>query len=325
MATTRLTDVVIPQEFTDYQVMNTLEKTALVESGVMVRNDLISAQLRAGSDSFSIPYWGDLGDDEADITNDDPDDHSTPSKLGSGLIRVRKSFLHKSWSSMNLAAELSGSDPMARIQSRVNAYWNRQLQSRLVSTLKGVLADSEANHSGDLVVDAGGAFSAGGVISAAATLGDSMTDVSGIAMHSSTYAKALSDELIEFERDSQGSLLLPTFRGLAVIMDDSMPYDAETGEYLTVVFGQGAIAYGVSEPRVAEGTAVENIESAGNGAGQQILHSRVNTAIAPAGYSFTDTNVAEESPSIAELADPANWTRKAERKAVKLAFLRHTL
>ncbi|RKD75780.1 major capsid protein [Kushneria marisflavi] len=325
MATTRLTDVIVPEEFTQYQVQNTLEKTALVESGVLVRNDLISAQLQAGADSFTVPYWGDLGDDEADITNDDPDDHSTPSKLGSGSMRVRKSFLHKSWSSMNLAAEMSGSDPMARIQSRVNAYWNRQLQARLVATLSGVLADSDANHGGDLVFEAGGQFSADGVIRAAATLGDSMNDVSGIAMSSSTYALALRQDLIEFERDSQGSLLLPTFRGLAVIMDDSMPYDAETGEYITVIFGSGAVGYGISAPRIAEGTAVEVIESAGNGAGQQILHSRVNTAMHPAGYSFADVNVAGESPTIAELADPSNWTRKAERKAIKLAFMRHTL
>ena len=61
--------------------------------------------------------------------------------------------------------------------------------------------------------------------------------------------------------------------------------------------------------------------AAGRGGGQQILHSRVNAGVHPAGFSWQETTVADESPSLAELADADNWDRSVERKAVPLAFL----
>ena len=75
--------------------------------------------------------------------------------------------------------------------------------------------------------------------------------------------------------------------------------------------------------RLGQPIVIENRPGAGNGGGQQILHTRANLAIHPAGFSFTDANVALESPSLAELALASNWTRVAERKNVPLAFLRH--
>ena len=55
------------------------------------------AQLKAGADSFAVPYWKDFPNDEANITNDNPATEAVPVKLSSGKQIVRKSFLHKSW------------------------------------------------------------------------------------------------------------------------------------------------------------------------------------------------------------------------------------
>jgi hypothetical protein len=78
MAVTQLTDVIIPDEFTAYQVENSLVSTALSQSGVVANNGLIAAQLQAGAESFTIPFWADLGDTEADITSDDPTEEEKP-------------------------------------------------------------------------------------------------------------------------------------------------------------------------------------------------------------------------------------------------------
>jgi len=339
MATTRLSDVVVPVEFTNYVVENTAEKTALVQSGVMTRNAHIEAQLTAGADSFTVPNWGDLSNDEADIASDDPDVDSTPGKLGSAKVLVRKSFLAKSWGAMNFASELSGSDALARIQDRAAAYWSRQLQRRLVASLNGILADNVANDDGDMRVDitaeSGDAakFSAAAVIDAAGTLGDSMRDIVAIGMHSDTYKAALKADLIATIPDSQGGFI-QTFRGLALVVDDGMPKvniaadpeeDPAVWAYTSVLFGPGAVGYGMTAPRIAEGTEIENKPSAGNGSGQQVLHSRNNVAVHPAGFSWVETTVAADSPSIAELALAANWNRVFERKNIPLAFLRHKL
>lgn len=328
MAVVQIADVIVPVKFTAYTVQNTLEKTALVDSGVAARNAAIDDQLQAGADSFTIPFWNDLPNDEADIVNDDPASNSVPSKIGTGKQVVRKAFLHKSWSAMNLASELAGDDANARIESRVAAYWSRQAQRRLIATLKGILADNVANDAGDMVEDISAAegdaskFSAAAVIDAAGTLGDSMRDLVAIGLHSDVYKAALKADLIQTLPDSQGGFI-QTFRGLGIVMDDSLPVTA--GVYTSVLFGRNAVGYGTSAPRVAAGSAVETIESAGNGGGQEILHSRINLSIHPLGFQWKETTVAAESPSIAELALAANWDRVVERKAIPLAFLKHKL
>lgn len=321
MSVTRIQDVVVPEEFTDYLVQNTMKKSAIVQSGIATINALILQQIKLGSHSFNVPFWRDLSDDEANIVTDDPDEHSTPKNIGTNKQIVRKSYLHQSWSAMNLASELSGSDALMRIQNRVTDYWTRQLQSRLIASLKGILDENIANHNGDMVYDAKNApLDAKNVIRAAATLGDSMGSVKGIAMHSTQYAEALENDLIEFIRDSDGSLVMTTYRGLACIVDDGLTPD-ESGIYTSILFGQGAIGYATAPPRIAEGTEIENLPSSGNGGGQQVLHTRINTAMHPLGYSWVESNVASESPSTVELANPKNWKRIVERKAIPVAFL----
>lgn len=328
MAVTRLGDVIVPEEFTNYVVQNTMEASALVQSGIVARNGEIEAQLTAGADSFNVPFWNDLGDDEANIANDDPEVIATPRKITAEKQIVRKAFLHSSWSAMSLASELSGDNALTRIQERASAYWTRQTQRRLIASLNGILADNVANDTGDMVFDVTGEtgaaaeFSTAAVIDAAGTLGDQMGNVTGIAVHSDIYRKMLKLDLVEFVPDSQ-SRMFATYRGMAVVVDDLLTVTA--GDYTTTLFTPGAVGWGMTAPRIAEGTEIENKPGAGNGGGQQILHSRVNLAVHPAGFQWREQTVADESPSIAELALAANWSRVVERKAVGLAFLKSKL
>jgi hypothetical protein len=49
MAQVQITDVIVPEEFTAYQVENSLVSTALSQSGVVANNALIAAPLQAGA------------------------------------------------------------------------------------------------------------------------------------------------------------------------------------------------------------------------------------------------------------------------------------
>ncbi len=324
MATTQISDLIIPEVFTAYVVQNTMERSALYQSGVAVKNAAMIDQLQAGADSFTVPHWLDLANDEANVVSDDPNVLATPRKVGTGRQIIRKSALHSSWAAMNLASELSGDNALALIQARTVAYWDRQLQRRLIATLTGIQADNVTNDAGDMTLDisaltsTAAKFSASAVIDCAGTLGDGMEGLTAIGMHSDVYRFALKADLIATIPDSQGGLI-KTFRGLAIVVDDGLPLVG--GTYTTVLFGPGAIGYGVTEPRIASGTEIENAPSAGNGGGQQTLHSRVNVALHPLGFSWKEITVAGASPTLAELALPANWDRVNERKAVPLAFL----
>jgi hypothetical protein len=323
---TRLADVIQPDEFTAYQVENSLVSTALFQSGVAVPNGEMSAQLNAGAESFTVPFWSDLPDVEADITSDDPTILSTPQKITAAKQIVRKSFVHASWSEMSLASELSGSSALERVQSRVQSYWDRQWEKRLIASLRGVLLSNVANNSSDMVTDISGAtgtaadFSASAVITAAGTLGDRLDDMKAIVMHSSIYNEALQNDLIEFIPQSEG-LPIKTFRGLSVTLDDNLTTPV-AGVYTTIIMGFGAVGFAVAPPRTGYGTEIFRIPDAGRGGGQTTLHSRFDVAIQPLGFAWTGASVAGVSPTQAELATASNWVRAySQRKSIPLAFL----
>lgn len=327
MPVTQIADIIQPAQFTEYQLEQSMISTALYESGVLVPNGLMASHLAKGSNNFTIPVWVDpAGASEADITNDDPTDLSTPLKVTANPQVVRKSFLHQSWSEMSLASELAGADALALVQSRVLEYWNKQYEKRLIASLLGVLYSDVASNGGDMVVDISGLsgaaanFNGNSVIDTALTLGDRLSDVKSIAMHSHIYGEALKNNEITFFKPSENAIEIPTYKGMSVQVDDNLT--PSSGVYVTILMGPGAVGFAVSAPESGYGTELFRAPAAGHGGGQTTLHSRNNVALHPLGYSFAGASVAGESPTIAELAIAANWTRSAtQRKSVPLAYL----
>jgi hypothetical protein len=223
MAVTQIADIIQPVQFTQYQLEQSMISTALFASGVLVQNGLMASQLAKGSNNFTIPVWVDpAGAGEADITNDNPAILSTPLKVTANPQVVRKSYLHQSWSEMSLASELAGADALGLVQSRVLAYWNKQYEKRLIASLMGVLYSDVGSNSSDMVVDISGAsgaaanFNGNSVIDTALTLGDRLSDVKSIAMHSHIYGEALKNDEITFFKPSDNSIDIPTYKGMAV-------------------------------------------------------------------------------------------------------------
>ena len=188
MAQVQIADVIVPAEFTAYQVENSFTSTALYESGVAVLSGVIQDQLQAGATQFTVPIWNDLGDVEPNYSTDNPSQLAVPNKINAYSLNVRKTFANNAWSTMDLAGELSGSDPLGRIQSRIQGYWTRHLEKRLIASLTGILYSNVANNGGDMVVDISGQtgaagtstspiFNATAVINTAATLGDRLEDI----------------------------------------------------------------------------------------------------------------------------------------------------
>ena len=331
MAATRLSDIIEPKVFMDYQTNNTPEKTAFVQSGVVVSNAMLQAKASSGGKIVDVPFWNDLGNTEANISNDDPAVLSTPEKITTGDQVARIAYLNKSWSATDLASEVAGSNAMGRIRERTDAYWTRQFQRRLIASARGVMADNIANDAGDMVVtigtDAAGTPSATEVFNrkaftaAAFTLGDSFENTGIIAVHSVVYKQMIDNDDIDFIPDSNGALVIPTFMGRRIIIDDGMPAIMGTNriKYTSVLFGAGAFGYGDGSPEVP--VEVQRDPDGGNGGGVETLYTRDTKLIHPFGFAFTSASVAGVSPTQAELALATNWNRVVERKNVPIAFL----
>lgn len=332
MSQVRIADVVVPEVFSAYMAKNTVQTMALYQQGVMRADDDMRRKLAGGGRTFNVPFWKDLDDEESDTASDDPDSYSTPDKLSSGTDVAARQIRTKSWSTMNLSAELAGDDPMARIQERINAYWGRQFDDISIASVRGVFADNSLNDAGDMInalaTDAGGApsatelFSAEAVMDTAQTLGDAKQVLKLIVMHSVVHTRLAKNDLIDFRPDSEGKQWHSYFMDWRVHVSDRCPAIAGSNRttYHTYLFGANAIGW--AESPVAKPVAVDTDEAAGDGMGSETIYTRRQVAIHPYGIKWTDTTVAGEFPSNAELRLAANWDRVyAERKQIPMALL----
>jgi hypothetical protein len=331
MALVQLSDVIVPEVFAQYVQVQTATKSDFVQSGIMETSEFFNGLLAGGGRTFNLPHFNDLADDEPNIS-DDSENSATPKKLTTGSEVAQRHNVNQSWKTADLVAILAGADPATAIGNRVGAYWTRILQTRLIKTVQGVVADNEANDSGDMLKsivvagagtpDATNRFNAEAFLDAAATLGDRADSVTAVSMHSVVFTRAQKNQLIDFIPDARGEVLIPTFLGRRVIVDDGMPAVTVSGnvQYSTYLFGPGAFAYGTLPPAIPAEVQREALQ--GNGGGTEVLVSRNQHLIHPRGFKWTDTSMAGEAATYAELASGVNWDRVVERKLVRFAELR---
>ncbi len=341
MASVLLSDVIIPAVYMSYSAVDSPELTAFYESGAAVRNAVLDNAFTAGGTIAHLPFWKDLdATTEPNYSTDAPTDVAVPNKVVAGEMITRVANMNQGYSAADLVAELAGSDPMQRIRNRFGTYWTRQWQRRIIAVIRGVLAENIANDASDMVnsialettvgVTSANLFSRAAFTGAVFTLGDHFSNIVAIAMHSVVFKRAVDNDDITFERPSTVDPNLPIsaggnvpyFLGKRVIIDDGMPVIAGTTsgfKYVSALFGEGVIGYGENLPKVP--AEVYRRPDQGNGGGVEQLWERKSYIIHPFGYKFLSAAVAGQSPTLAEMANAANWQRQIERKNVPLAFL----
>lgn len=332
----RLSDLIVPSIFSRYMQLYTTQKIRLVKCGAMALDPRLSLDLAGGGLTFNRPFFKDLDDDAENVSTDDPAQKSTPNKIGTGQeIQVRMNR-NQSWSSMDLAAALTGEDPVQAITNLVSSYWARRWQGAFIATMNGVFANNalatDAYHNqNDMTMDVSGAsytdgvtnFSAEAFIDACLTMGDSLNEMTMAGVHSVVYGRMLKNNLIDFVSDSVNgeAISIPTFLGRELIVDDGIPFTS--GKFETWLFGRGSLAYGSAPPAVPVETKRD--PDAGNGSGQETLYTRQQFCIHPVGHAYVGT-AANGGPSNAatsnNLANANSWRRVVtERKQVKVARL----
>jgi len=332
MSTVRLSDAIEPSVFNSYMSKDTMQKSALYDTGVLRSDADLASKLAGGGRTFNVPFWKDLDDSEPDAASDDPDSHPVPSKLSSGTDIARRIIWTKGWSTARLVAELAGSDPMRRISERVGAYWARRFDDACIAVMRGVFADNITNDAGDMVndisTDDAGAItsaeriSAEAVMDTAQTMGDASSALRVLVIHSVVHNRLAKNDLIDFVPDSTGKMTIPTYLGKRVVVSDKVPAIAGTNRirYWNFLIGEGA--FGWAESPVAVPSEVEPDPSAGDGMGTETLWTRRQFALHPYGIKWTDSSVGGEFPTMSELRLAANWDRVyPERKQIPLALL----
>lgn len=317
MAATKISDVIVPDVFNPYVVERTAEKSALYRSGIIQSDAQLNALAQSGGTLLQMPFWADLtGDDEV---------LSDTGSLTAGAITASKDIarLHmrgRAWGVNDLAKALSGDDPMGVVGDLVADYWARRMQAALIKTLDGVFASATmAGNLHDITAVTGAdTFTGEHFIDATHKLGDAENILTAIMVHSATYASMRKQNLIDFIPNSQGVYDIPTYMGKRVIVDDGLPI-VSTTKYTTYLFGAGAIGYGEGAPPVPTETDRDSL------AGEDYLITRKHFLLHPRGVKWNESSVAGDSPTNAELATAANWTRVYANKNIRIVKFLHKL
>ena len=335
MAQVTLSDVIIPDVFTSYITIDSPERTAFATSGVLSAGGAWDAYAATPGFVTTMPFWNDLDATvEPNYGNDVYTDVAVPQDVNAGEQVARIALLNEGWSAMRFVKELLKQDPMTHIANRINAYWDKQLQRRAIAVSLGVYNDNVASGGSDMIVDISSQvpgtvtdanrFTVDAFVDTAFTLGDNYENLKAIAVHSIIARKMVKNNEIEEVRDSEGNLLMSTFKGKIVVIDDGMPTTG-TGidrKYISILWGDNAIGFGQDEVAFADGE-VDREPARGNGQGVDTLWSRRKWLIHPFGFKFLSTTITGPglSPTWADLALATNWERVLVRKHIPMAFL----
>ncbi|HET6527786.1 MAG TPA: hypothetical protein VFG39_03460, partial [Balneolaceae bacterium] len=207
MATTKITDVIVPEVFNPYFIQRTTELAKIYMGGIVSNDTELDALASQGGKLINMPFWEDLTGDDEILSDTTP---LTPAKITAEQDVAALHTRGKAWSVNDLAKALSGSDPLQAIGDLVASYWARRYQAVAMASLAGVFADNKANDSGDMIADISGAtnaditaatkFSADAFIDGQATFGDVIGAISGIAMHPDVYYAAKKLDKTDFEK-----------------------------------------------------------------------------------------------------------------------------
>ena len=334
MATTRLSDLIIPSVYAAYSQTRTKELTAVVQCGALQPSSELDQFLAGGGSTINLPAFNDLDRNDAeDVASDDPAALSTPSNIGTVSEIAVRLTRNKSWGSMDINKILTNEDPVKAMLSLTSGYWAARLQRIFLAVAAGVAANNalatDAYHvQNDMLVNIAGAsftnnttnFSTSAFIDAQHTMGDAQGDLSLVCVHSIVFARMRKLQLITFVQDATNpaAVGIPFYNGRLVIVDDNMPNTA--GVFDSYLFSLGSFRLGMGmAPMPVE---FDRVAGAGNGSGQDIFWLRKVLSVHPVGYKWIGTTPAG-GPSNANLATAANWQRAyPERKQIGMAILR---
>ena len=322
MSEFKIEDAIDVALFAERNQVLTAQQTNFINSSAVTRSPQLDAFLAGGGSQVEVHAFGDLSDDELDVSTDDKSVIADVSSIGTLTENAARMSRSKSWSTMDLARAINSltTDPLDAIAGRTASYFGRRNQNTLLKAVAGVFAANAAGPD-DLTLDISGsefstatAISSSAIVDALTPMGTSQASVGTIVLHPVQYATLKKADLILRLKDPATGNDYDSVLGLTVVVEDNMP--ANAGVYTAYLMGEGAIQYGLGSPVVPVEVSREAL--VGNGSGQTILTVRQEAVFHPTGHSYSGAN----NPTDAILADAGSYTRVyPERNQIKLVQL----
>jgi hypothetical protein len=274
--------------------------------------------ITSGNTIVKMPYWNDLnGDDEV---LGDGDKSLSTGKITAGADIAQVMYRGRGWSANEMAAVLSGSDPVRSMLSKIGAYWDRAEQRIAIATLNGLFADGGALK--DHINKTGAGIDAAAILDTKQLMGDHANGLALLEMNSAVYTDLQKQELIVYIQPANTDVRIPTYLGYRVVVDDGIKANAD-GSYTTYLLGQGAFGRNTGTP-----TNLTTFETdRDKAAGTDKIFTRRAFVLHPYGVAWTGANVDEGNltASNIDLAKADNWNAVYDLKNISIVALNHTI
>lgn len=291
----------------------------LINSGVLIPDSRITAELSGGGYSFRAPHYKPLGGEpvlyngKTDIPSDEIE--------GGDQVGIAWGFA-KSWKERDFVKDLVGNDPMGHIVRSVARYWQQFKQGLLVKIVDASLdATGMSSHKAKVEYDPEKPETVIAELNTqlAKVFRNGRSAVRVLMMNTNTAVKFENIKMLTFEKGVDANAMHPALRvgtllGMQVLVDDS----AVEADDVIYAFGAGSILTG-SAP-VLHPVGWQRSEDK-NG-GETAIYTRVRGVFHPNGMSYTVPDTIDGSPTIAELTAKANWKPAFDdHKTIPLAKL----
>lgn len=310
-----------PELFLEYMEEFSPEPTAFIQSGIIRRDPNIEV---TSGNYATVPFFKPLGGASQNYDGTDITVNAIESANQSAIVIGRAN----AWGTQDLAAELASKDPQRSIAAKVAKYWSEEWQRILIQQLNGVFASTDfATHVYDVASEDGANATEDNLVGSDAiidaiqtALGDNGTKVTAMSVHSKVYARMQKLNLITFEPLGDQNLMVPTFLGKRVIVDDAHTVVAggTSGfKFTSYLYAQGAIGEATGPVKVPVETERQSL----SGGGREHLVNRQRKVYHLYGSSFNRTSLAGISPTDAELALGTNYDKVYEDKNIPVIKL----
>jgi len=300
------------------------QRPSLINSGLVIRDPLIDEAAAGPGTKVQVPFIKEPNfDNEIQVEDTAPTINNLTSGKQIATILNRVSAIGNT----ALSKAVSGADPLNTALDIIADLRLRQQQKTLLAILRGVFGNAAAPGGGsaafkllrnDIFLEAGltatavNLFSSNAFIDTTSLLGEVKDKLlQGIVlMHSVVAATALKQDSIAYVRDSEGRVILQTYKGIPLFINDLLTRAGTTsGKVYDTYFAlPGSIASG-DKPQVNEVGEVASllIDRSDVAKNNVAIYDRTRTIFHPQGAIWGGTP-AGQSATDAELAVEASWT-----------------
>lgn len=318
-----------PEVFADYMAEQPTWSNAIIASGILQEDATIMNLIGSEGNVATLPFYKAMDIKDYEPYNNDGLTDNVPKEISGGKQTAMLIQRMMAWKAQDFTKELTGADPMQHIANSINNYYQQVWEAELMNIVGAVTSlTGMQNHvmdisaTGNTVTDENKISETTMIYAQQKALGDAANGFGLAIMHSYILARYQALGLVEYAKYNNANGLtqevnIPTINGLVVVPTDRFTIDTSGGvpKYTTLIVGRGAILTArktnYKEPYYTD----YDPESC---AGIEKLYTKEGRVLHPNGFDLNVKNIANESPTKAELGASDNWSLAFNEKNIKI-------